>query len=222
MTKGARARMRSRRWKRTPKLSRRWASSQLARLDCPEPARILHRLQPRRRARPYKVFGYPRDLAVGHLQGVYERGDIANRIIKAFPAATWRDTPVVKDDAGDSAEKLDSDGNANENYSPFVDEFWKLAKAKRLFSIIERADRLASIGRFGIIVMGFKDGSLSLSEPMAKGKSAAPVPPALLGGEHHHYAVGHGPAKRALLASLSCTLSATSLQTAPPPVRARG
>jgi hypothetical protein len=106
----------------------------------------------------YEQFGYPRELLNESLMGMYMRNAIANRIITAFPAATWRDKPVIRDDAGDSAEP---DGDS---YSPFVEAVDDLFDKHRIYHFIERADRLASIGRFGVLLIGAQDGK-KLHEP---------------------------------------------------------
>lgn len=114
----------------------------------------------------YKQFGYSRNLQIGDFYASYQRGDIANRIIRAFPQATWREAPIVRDDAGDSVEKTDSKGKQNPHYSAFADAFQKFAKEHRVFHFLERADRLSSIGRYGVLVMGFRDGK-KMEEPLS-------------------------------------------------------
>lgn len=107
----------------------------------------------------YEVFGYPRDVRTEELFTMYFRNDIANRIIRAFPAATWRDKPIVRDEAGSSSEKEGKD------YSPFVDAVEQLFERMHILSILERADRLSTIGRFGTLMLGFQDGA-QLSLPL--------------------------------------------------------
>lgn len=99
----------------------------------------------------YKVFGYPTKLRAEDFYSVYLRNDIAQRIIKAYPQATWRDAPEV----------------TSENES-FGEDFQALYKKHKLANYFERADRLSSIGHFGLLLMGFQDGK-SIAEPLEKG-----------------------------------------------------
>lgn len=113
----------------------------------------------------YKVFGYERVLQFNHYLAMYQRGDLANRIVGAFPQATWREVPIVKDEDGDSVEKLDNKGRPNKSYSPFAAAWVALAKKHKIYSYLERADRISGIGHYGVLLMGFADGK-PLSEPL--------------------------------------------------------
>jgi hypothetical protein len=107
----------------------------------------------------YSSFGYPREVTIQELRAMYDRNDIAHRIVKAFPQATWRDVPVIRDERGNSSEA------GTKSYSPFVEAVEKLFKRHRVMHFFDRADRLASIGRYGILVIGYRDGG-ELSEPL--------------------------------------------------------
>ena len=111
----------------------------------------------------YEQFGYDRLILPEQLFAMYSRNDIANRIIRAFPSATWRQVPVIRDEAGDSAEP----GKAA--YSPFVEAVENFFEDRKLWQHLERADRLASIGRFGVLFMGFRDGT-DPRNPLPSGK----------------------------------------------------
>lgn len=109
----------------------------------------------------YAAFGYPNPLTTGHLYAMYLRNGIANRIVKAYPQATWRDVPQFNDGQGNTSEEGD-------DYSVFVESVEKALKKHKLLRLIERADRLSSIGRYGLIVFGFNDGA-RMSEPLMPG-----------------------------------------------------
>lgn len=102
----------------------------------------------------YAAFGYERTVLTESLYELYMRNDIASRIIRAFPQATWREAPSVIDSAADG-----------EDETPFSKAAAKFIEKNRILRKLERADRLASIGRFGVLVMGFKDGK-PMSEPL--------------------------------------------------------
>lgn len=112
----------------------------------------------------YDVFGYPRQLQIAEMEAMYKRNAIANRIIRAYPQGTWRDCPVIRDEAGSSADKEGDD------YSPFVEAVEDFLDATSALRYIERADRLASLGRYGVLVLGFADG-LKFDKPLGAGKS---------------------------------------------------
>jgi hypothetical protein len=106
----------------------------------------------------YATFGYPRSIATDFLWTMYLRGGIPNRIIRTFPQATWRDCPSIGDGEGDSAE-------TGESYSEFSHEVERLFKKHNVLSYLERVDRMSSIGRYGVLVMGFK-GASNLNQPL--------------------------------------------------------
>lgn len=99
----------------------------------------------------YQVFGYNKTLLPEDFYGMYSRNDIAHRIISAYPKATWRDMPVIRDEQGDSAEKGDG-------YSAFTDSVDKFFEAMRIMRTMERADRLSTICQYGVLFLGFGDG----------------------------------------------------------------
>lgn len=118
----------------------------------------------------YTQFGYPQSVNLSELYGMYLRNDIASRIVRAFPQATWREQPIIRDEKGSSPERDSGE------YSPFVESVDKFFRTRKLFSYLERADRLSSVGHFGVLVLGFADNK-PLSEPVdgaAKFLYAAP------------------------------------------------
>lgn len=107
----------------------------------------------------YTVLGYPQTVQIADLFGMYYRNDIASRIIRAFPQATWRDAPIICDDEGDSDEL------GKEGYSEFTATTSDLMKRVNAYRFIERADRLSTIGHYGLLVMGFADGKM-MDQPL--------------------------------------------------------
>lgn len=106
-------------------------------------------------ARNYdELFGYPAKPDPQYYKELYDRNGIASRIIRAFPQATWRDWPSVKDEGGDD--------------SVFKKEWDDLVERGRLPHYFERADRLAGVGRFAVLLIGNKGGK-DLSKPIGKG-----------------------------------------------------
>jgi len=110
----------------------------------------------------YITFGWPKQLLVEQLFAMYYRNGLANRIIKAFPAGTWRDPPLIRDDAGSSADEETDD------FSTFVKSYEDCFKKHNIMTYLERADRVSGTGRFGLLLLGFRDG-LELDQPMSEG-----------------------------------------------------
>ena len=106
----------------------------------------------------YAAFGYKHTLTVEDFEAMYLRNDIANRIVCAFPQATWADEPNVGDENGEEGES-----------SPFHEAWEELCKRFNVMSYLERADRLCGVGQYSILVMGFADGR-PLSEPLGGGR----------------------------------------------------
>lgn len=90
----------------------------------------------------YTVFGYPQYLGPSDYRVMYERGDLAGRLIDAYPDATWREPPTI---AG-------------------IQGFDPLAKRLKLWSVLQRLDRLAQLGHYGVLLLGL-DGGEPMHEP---------------------------------------------------------
>ena len=105
----------------------------------------------------YAVLGYHTAPKFGDFQAQYERGDIAARIVDAKPESTWRRRPVVSND---------SDPN---NFTPFEQAWVTLQQKRRVFHYLERIDKLAGIGEYGVLLLGTDDvrKEEDLAKPMA-------------------------------------------------------
>ena len=88
----------------------------------------------------YLVFGYKRNLNYQHFLAKYARQGIAGRVVDAPPEATWSDPPVF--DGSAAQEKV-------------LDE---LVKKFKLWSMLERTDRLSRLGRFATMLIGIPTG----------------------------------------------------------------
>lgn len=91
----------------------------------------------------YKVAGYPAQdkITFGHFWGLFTRGDVAGRIVDMPAKTTWRTPPEVSE-----ADKPDG--------TPFTKAFTELAKRLRLWQYFARVDRVAGIGRYGVLMIG--------------------------------------------------------------------
>ena len=88
----------------------------------------------------YEVMGYPRLLDANDYAEIYKRGDIAGRIVDAYPDATWREPPRVEGDAA------------------FVRELQEIIDKFRLWRVLHRLDRLMNLGHYGVLVFGLDGG----------------------------------------------------------------
>ncbi len=76
----------------------------------------------------------------------YDRKDIAGRIVDAWPDATWRKKPIITED-----EEADD--------TPFEKAWTELEKRLRCLHYFTRADKLAGLGRYAVILIGVKGGT---------------------------------------------------------------
>jgi len=90
--------------------------------------------------------GYKTDPTIDDFKGYYDRKGLASVIVDAPAKTTWRKTPKVLDSGGEEGS--------------FAKAWAALARRLKIFHFLERADRLSGIGRYGIILIGTKDGLL--------------------------------------------------------------
>lgn len=102
----------------------------------------------------YSILGYKRDITPKDFLAMYYRDDIAQRIVDAFPAATWRSAPVIRED------ETDQDTEFEKAVEDLIDK-------NKLWHYCERADKLCGIGRYSILIIGVNDGS-DLAKPLEK------------------------------------------------------
>ena len=96
----------------------------------------------------YAYLGYKRTLTYDDYYDRYRRGGIASRLVDAYPQATWRQRPVL----------LDPGSQLQDDRSEFVKAFDSMAKRLNLYHYFERADKLAGIGRYSVVMIGVKGG----------------------------------------------------------------
>lgn len=118
------------------------------------------------------AFGYPQTITANDFLLMYLRNGVASRVVRSFPQATWRDYPLIRDEKGDSGKKKVKN-KTNPNYSPFVEAVENFFDEHNILHYLERADRLAGVNRFGILIYGFSDGgTLDSALPAGKHKLA--------------------------------------------------
>jgi len=103
----------------------------------------------------YGACGYPTTLQYSDYEVRYQRQDIAKRIVNAGPDACWRADPDV-------LENEDKDTTAFE-------EAWNAlwdSRTLRIKHYLKRADRVAGIGRYGVLLLGFDDNAAGFDRPV--------------------------------------------------------
>ena len=102
----------------------------------------------------YAVFGYKKTPSYDDYLLKYLRQAIAGRIIDAPVNGTWSKRPAVFDSSGPDGE--------------WAKAWQQLDKERNVFYYLERADRLAGIGQFSVLLIGAKDGK-DLEQPLSAG-----------------------------------------------------
>lgn len=95
----------------------------------------------------YGVFGWNRSPTFGDYLYKYRRQNIAKRIVNAPADALWADPPLVQGDAAFNAAWED------------------LLSHIPVFANFQRVDKLARIGRYSVLLVGYDDGA-SLETPV--------------------------------------------------------
>lgn len=101
----------------------------------------------------YQQLGYKPVLQPEDFWLRFERGDIAERIVNAYPSACWKDPAELVE--------LSAKGLERDN-TPFVKEWRRLLQRTdpdsgeeiNLFEVLKRLDVLVGLGRYAILVLG--------------------------------------------------------------------
>lgn len=101
----------------------------------------------------YTTFGYTEVVKYDDMLKRYVRQDIVSRIVNAYPDAIWTRPPEII---------------GNEALSK---NLWDLDAEIGLFHYVNRADRLAGIGKYSVLFFGFDDAksTAELANPVADG-----------------------------------------------------
>ena len=92
------------------------------------------------------VCGYTKDPSADDYKSMYDRRGLASNIVDAPAKTTWRKPPEITD--------------GSEGKSDFMREWESLRKRLKIYHYMERVDRLAGIGRYGVLLIGSKEGEL--------------------------------------------------------------
>jgi hypothetical protein len=118
----------------------------------------------------YDAAGYDIHIEFDQYRVRYERQDIAARIVDAPAAETWREPPQILD--GTQLEDGRDDTQFIQAWNEFVsieDVGDELADRRTVWHYLRRADELAGVGRYGVLLLGINDGQ-PLDQPLARSK----------------------------------------------------
>jgi uncharacterized protein len=106
--------------------------------------------QPRRNLAA--ILGYKPDLTYEDYKACYERRDLAHRLIRAYPEATWSQPPTVQEDDQDDVE------------TPFEVAWQALVMRLGVYARLVRTDVLANLGQYSVLLIGLR-GQPDLAAP---------------------------------------------------------
>jgi hypothetical protein len=101
----------------------------------------------------YAALGYKKELGPEDYRARYERGDIASRIVEAFPNDTW----------GGIGELIEDEDPTK--VTPFEDAWFTLDDRLKIWSVFRRADILAGLGQYAVILIG---ATGNLDQPLSE------------------------------------------------------
>lgn len=99
-----------------------------------------------------KECGHPLVITAQQYGLVFERGDIAKRVVSIYPEESWQSAPEIYETEAETETEFE--------------KRWKELQDKHhVLQLLQRADILSGIGRFGVILLGIGDGK-KLNEPI--------------------------------------------------------
>jgi len=101
----------------------------------------------------HDILGYKKALHFLDFKARYYRGDIAQRIVKFWPEATWASPPIVHEDDADDVQ------------TPFEQDWQALTQRLPLFATFKRADIQQRLGQFSVLFLGLAGQGRSLDQP---------------------------------------------------------
>lgn len=103
----------------------------------------------------YKVLGYNKEPSFDDFYAKYKRQDIAKAVVDAPVLASWRLHPTI----------MENEEGTETNFETALAELMEESGA---YHYLSRVDRISGIGRYAVLLMGFKDGR-NLATEVRKG-----------------------------------------------------
>lgn len=92
----------------------------------------------------YQVLGYKKQLTFQDYYLQYQREDLGKVVIDKVVNGCWANKPQLKDETG-------------QDESPFEKEYDAFAKQLKLYSVLNRLDKLLGLGDYAVLLLGFDD-----------------------------------------------------------------
>ena len=122
-------------------------------------ARTLHEVLPFWQLGPQRnvraMLGYKPRLTFADYKLCYERRDIAHRLIRAYPEATWSQPPTVQEDDQTDVE------------TPFEAAWTSLVTRLGVYERLVRTDVFANLGEYSVLLIGLR-GQPDLAVPASR------------------------------------------------------
>ena len=99
----------------------------------------------------YAVLGYKKNPVYTDYEAYYRRNEIAKGVITAPVSACWETFPGIEE--------------SDESDTPFEQAASEIITKFRLQQTFSRLDTLCSLGKYAVLLLGFKDGATALSLP---------------------------------------------------------
>jgi len=138
---------------------------------------MAQRLQGDKMAILNLIFGYPQGLTYDDFLQAYKRIGLCKRIIKLNVDFTWRSQPEIVADTEDVQSRfnrLRTKLKKMVGVDSIQSAINKLDRKHGLYKELKRADTLACIGRYSVLVIGTKD-SEDLTRPLQKGSGIGDI-----------------------------------------------
>ena len=113
----------------------------------------------------YEALGYTKTPTYSDYVARYYRQDIARAVIDKPVRASWRKPPELSE-ITQTVEGADTETALED--TAFEKEWDALTSKLRVFHYFSRADRLAGIGAYSVLLLGFDDKSETLADEIAK------------------------------------------------------
>lgn len=97
--------------------------------------------------------GYPKFITPIMYRYMYDRDDMARRVVDIYPDESWGVDPVVYEDEDENT------------LTPFEEDWKALVDNYNILQYLYRLDRLAGVGHYGVLLLGVGDGQ-DLEKPV--------------------------------------------------------
>lgn len=110
------------------------------------------------------ALGYPGEYAItfANYYYQYKRNGVASKIIEKPVESSWRRLPVVR---------------GTDQKDGFKEEWESFEKRLKVYSVLQRAEILSRIGRYGVLLIGYDDNAEDLSLPVENPKDVMYLQP---------------------------------------------